>query len=232
MTNSDDQVLTELENLVSKERLQKIDDILSKRTDTLTLVLDNISHLHNISAVIRSAEAFGLTEIHLINDTSQTHNDLSGGVSLGAEKWIKVTRHKNEESLIQFLKDKNFKLVALLPPDKYPDSIPVSTLPFEEPLALMLGNEVSGLRKSLISQADINAYIPMYGFVESFNISVACAITLFCSTINSSEPKLRSSRLSLEKGLEIRKEWIRKSIKQVDLIEKNLVQRLTDGSTN
>ena len=217
----------ELEKLVTDSRISKIETVLDNRTSNLTIVLDNISNLHNISAVIRSVDAFGITDIHLINNDSNSLRDLSDGISLGSEKWVNLIQHKDESELISTLKANNMLLVALLPPDKNNQSIPITQLPFENPLALMFGNEVKGLNDKLIENADISAYIPMYGFVESLNISVACAISLFCSTIATTKPKLRPNRMTKARRLELREEWIRKSIQNVDKIEDNLLKRFS-----
>lgn len=224
--NTERNLFEELEKILTPERISRIDSILDSRTNQITLILDNITHLHNVSAVIRTAEAFGLTDIHLINDRQILSDELSDGISLGTEKWINVYRHKTSIELVQELKTKGFSLVALLPPDKNSSSIPVSLLPFEKPLALMFGNEVNGLGAKLIEAADILAYIPMKGFVESLNISVACAITLFCSTIEKAAPASRTQQLDPKIKNEIRKEWIKKSIQNVDIVERNLKKRL------
>ncbi len=227
-----DLVTAELEKLVTADRLGKIDKILENRTASLTIVLDEITHFHNVSAVMRSAEAFGLLEIYVLGSRDKISNsEFSSGISLGTEKWLNVNYYNSEVDLLKDLRKKNFKLVALLPPDKYENVIPVSTLPFEEPLALMFGNEVSGLRTSLIDEADIKAFIPMKGFVESFNISVACAITLYSSTIEKSNPADRTIALDSETKATTRAKWIRNSIQNVELIERNISKRLLEGNS-
>lgn len=224
-------VKAELEKLITVERSNKIDSVLNNRTSSLTIILDDISHIHNISAVIRSADAFGVLDIHLLFDSSKPNNsEFSDGISLGSEKWVRLHIHTSHEKLIDDLKSKGFSLVALLPPDKFEKTIPVPELPFDQPLALMFGNEVRGLRQELIKAADIHAYIPMYGFVESLNISVACAITLFCSTIEKASPMKRAQSLDHETFEEVRLDWVKKSIQNVDLIERNLVKRFNSAN--
>ena len=222
----DNKIISTLKSFLTKERLTKIENVLDNRTDSLTIVLDHISHEHNISAVIRSADAFGISTIHIINEKQKLHSaDFSEGISLGSEKWINLAHHNNYNDLISHLKSKNYSLVALLPPEKSAKSVPISTLDFEKPLALLFGNEVRGLSNELINQADIHAYIPMFGFAESLNISVSCAIALYSSTISKSMPEKRTKKLDETIWAEMFNDWVRKSVNNVELIEKNLAKR-------
>lgn len=223
-----DIITRELSALITEERKEKINSILDKRTDSITIVLDRISHTHNISAVIRSADAFGISTIHIISDKEKLYSsDFSEGISLGSEKWIQLKYYTSYEDLIKHLRSKDYKLVALLPPEKSEKSIPVSTLPFDTSLALLFGNEVQGLSTELIASSDIHAYIPMYGFAESLNISVSCAITLYSSTISTAIPQKRGLALDTYLRNELYADWVRKSVNNVEVVERNLKQRLS-----
>jgi len=201
---------------LTKNRKKRMLEIVSKRTSWLTVVLEDINHPHNMSAVIRSADAFGLTEIHIIElNTKFTPNP---DVSLGAQQWIKIIKHKDINSCIKTLKDKGFKLLAADPPLKNPDSIRLDQIDVSSPVALIFGNELEGLHPELRQKCDGFFHIPMYGFTESFNVSVAVGITLY---------ELRS-RIGLDKLISEEEQqqlldlWAKKSIREADKILKRL----------
>ena len=121
-----------LEQFLTKKRLRKMDKVLAERTRATTLVLDHVHNPHNISAVIRSADAFGIADIHL----SGLNFEYSKGISLGAERWINLIKHDSVEELIAELKQKDYEFVILEPEEKESTNnikkhLPVYQLPFE-----------------------------------------------------------------------------------------------------
>jgi len=258
-SDMDEQTRRTLLSMLTDERILRIEEVLDRRTSHITILLDRIYHPHNIAAVIRSADAFGLSTIHLIEsekkstspipnskseiDHENTTSDAlkSPGISMGSEKWVQVKRYRETSNAIKELRESGFTLVCLCPPPLYGTSkeklenisslrnrnepICITELPFEEKLCLVFGSELEGLSKELTSEADILAFIPMFGFVESFNISVACAITLFCSTIPKTKPERRTVKLNVEEKGKLRDEWIKQSVPRVDLILPQLEKR-------
>lgn len=237
----DTQIKNTLTSMLSSSRLERIDNVLSFRTSSLTILLDRLHHPHNIAAVLRSADAFGLKTVHLIEPEISSNANKASGISLGTEKWVEVITHKSHKDAVAFLKNNAFKLISLKPPlipnsiesssevgsvDNIPN-LPVTELPFEEKICLMFGSELHGLNEELEAEADLNAHIPMYGFVESFNVSVACAICLFCSTINKTSAHRRAMPLDDNEKEVLKTEWIKKSVSKSDKIIENLEKRLT-----
>ncbi len=233
--------------MLSPERLERIDHVLENRTSSLTILLDRIHHPHNIAAILRSADAFGIRSVHLIESSKNNDKSLdekhiseaqkSPGISMGTEKWVEIVRHSSGREAIQSLKTEGFTIVTLNPPPINPptdnltsngsskDCISITELPFEKKLCLLFGSELEGVDPALEHEADISAYIPMYGFVESFNVSVACAITLFCSVIKKTSPERRTPPLSeTEKGA-LRDKWIKQSIPRSKEVLANLEKR-------
>lgn len=219
--------------MLTPERISRIDEVLDKRTSNLTILLDRIYHPHNIAAVLRSADAFGISTVHLIESEATSKNGISEaqkspGISLGSEKWVNVVRYTSGSDAVSQIKQAGFKIVSLAPPplekmnddssemDSFPTSICVTELPFEEKLCLLFGSELEGIHPDLEGESDIKAFIPMYGFVESFNISVACAITLFCSILKKTSPERRTVKLPEEARHALRDQWIKKSVSRVD----------------
>jgi tRNA (guanosine-2'-O-)-methyltransferase len=226
MTDTEDAADNILEQFILPQRLKRLEDVLVQRSKTLTIVLDRVQNYHNISAVVRSADAFGVAEIHLIGDVFE----YSRKITLGTERWVSLVRHASAEEALPVLKNMGYSLVVLQPENhnaskNLPPSMAVTDLPFEKPLALIFGNEKDGISRIFAEAADVHAYIPMKGFVESLNISVACAICLFCSTIAPTQAIKRTQSLSSDDQQELRSQWLRKGVRRSDVILREVVLR-------
>lgn len=219
-----------LEEMLSEERISRIDNVLAHRTRNITVVLDRVYHEHNISAVLRSADAFGIQKVHLIGKGFSSQR----GISLGTERWVEVEEHEEAKELVDKLKGEAFKLVSLVPPlaknqmgtnkiGKVP--VPVLSLPFDQKLAFVFGSEGEGISEDLYLNCDIPAYIPMFGFVESLNVSVACALTLYSAFIVKGEFEQKAKTLSAEEKCDLRWDWIKKSVTNSDLVISELRKR-------
>ena len=209
-----------LQEFVLPERLERMNQVLAQRSSSLTIVLDRIHHEHNISAVLRSADAFGVSSVQIIGGSFRP----SSGVALGAERWLEIRRFENAAESIAALKQDRFEIVTLQPFEKSfgcLQPVPIFNLPFDRKLALVFGNEVDGVDAQFLEHAQHGAYIPMFGFVESLNISVAAAICLFCSTLPSETAATRRFQgLSQEKQQELRGRWLQRDVRGAELILK------------
>ena len=179
-----------INNIVTERRLEKFKKVAAARTDQIIVVLDEVKNPHNISAVIRSADAFGVSTVLLVDAGDEIYN----GVSKGAEYWVNTVRVKSAQEAFAYLKSRDFDIVVFDAPDSESGAtseipnIPVANLPYgKRNLALVFGNEHNGVGSAFRDKADLRAHIPMLGFVESLNISVACAISLYSSTIQGAE---------------------------------------------
>lgn len=212
--NQEDEKKVSLQEFVLPERLARLKNVLQQRNVGLTLVLDHLHHVHNISAVIRTAEAFGLHRIHFIAEQFELARD----ITKGCQRWLEFVVHKTTADCIAWLRADGFRLVTLDPPREdyeHPISyVPVTGLPFHERLALIFGNEKYGVNPALRAEADIRAYIPMYGFVESFNISVAAGICLFCSTLKEAKLDRQYERVSEEEYQIVMEKWLVGSVRE------------------
>lgn len=211
-----------LKQFLTVERLETLSKVASARTSQLTLLLDDVHKEHNIAAVIRSADAFGLRAVHTLGDYAHNPN-----ISMGAERWVDVISHTSPEAALSHLQGEGFEFVILEPVGADADrpSIPVFNLPFEKKLALIFGNELSGISEPLRQAAHYRAFIPMLGFVESFNISVAVAITLFCSTVDITGSQRKVPPVSESEREEIMRKWLRQDVRNGELILKELETR-------
>lgn len=167
-----ERVIAALRGVVTPERLQRIQEVVEGRTDDLVIVLDRVADPHNSSAVLRSADAFGVQCVHAIVGSHGFR--ASRGVSKGAQRWLDVSRYETAKACARRLKSDGYAIyVAAMDGETTPEE-----LHEEHRLAVVFGNEHRGVSPEMRALADGTFTIPMRGFVESLNISVAAAITL------------------------------------------------------
>lgn len=159
--------------LLTPERQQKIENVAVKRCFDISVVLEGIYDRGNISAVMRTAEGLGFSNFHVIETFEKFKN--ANRVTQGADKWVEVKKWKSTKDAVKYLKDNKIRIcVTSLEASK-----PLHEIDFSTPLALVLGNEKDGVSKEILEAADERVIIPMPGFVQSFNISVAGALCLY-----------------------------------------------------
>lgn len=213
------QALTKyLEGFVSERRRVRLHEVLSERTNHLTVVLEDVYQSHNFSAVLRSADIFGIQQVHFIEN--RNHLKISEDVSMGSTQWLDIHRYKNfdnnsKECLTQ-LKNQGYKIVAT---SLHQNSVTLQELKLDQPMALVFGTELTGISKEVEEMADEFVKLPMYGFTESFNISVCAALCMYelGTRIRSEIPNYH---LSLEEKENIYTDWLKVSIRKQDLIIK------------
>ena len=167
------QIISALEPYVSEARQARIREVLRARTRDVTAVLEDVVNDHNGAAVLRTADALGLMEVHLIPGESSFRP--SRKVAQGAQKWIDMVRHDSVEACYAGLRRRGFELWVSAVRG---DTRPVERIPTDRPVALVFGNEHDGVSPEAMASADGLFHVPMYGFVESLNISVAAALAL------------------------------------------------------
>ncbi len=155
-------------------RLARIEKVLQQRQPDLTLVLANIHDPHNVSAIYRSCDAFGVAEVHLYY-TDTAFPVLGRKTSASARKWVDTVRHSSKEDLFTNLKSKNMQILATSCTEA---AKPLAKWDLTKPTAIIMGNEHSGVAKELAQDIDGEIYIPMRGMIQSFNVSVAAAVLL------------------------------------------------------
>lgn len=161
--------------LITEHRMQKILKVAADRSQSFVPVLENIYDRGNISAVMRSAEAFGFYEIHIIEKGVKFKE--SARVSQGADKWLNIYRWRSTADALSYLKDQGAQIYAthLSKESKQIKDIEMSK---DSSVALIFGNEKDGVTDEALSFCDGNILVPMRGFTQSFNISVAAALCL------------------------------------------------------
>ena len=158
----------------TERRKARLLEVLSHRQPDLTLVLANIHDPHNVSAIYRSCDAFGVSQVNLYY-TNTPFPALGRKTSASARKWVESVRHKDSEALMTRLRGQGMQVLAT---SCTPTARPLREWDFTRPTAVIMGNEHSGVEPELLAAADGELYIPMYGMIQSFNVSVASAIIL------------------------------------------------------
>ncbi len=172
MAGTDD--VAYLATLVSENKRALIENALKYRTRYLTIALEGLTNSHNASAVMRSCDIFGVQDLHII-ESEQAFRSLNT-VAKGASKWVSAQRHGSTKECISQLKKDGYRIVATTPHER---GYTLSELPINQKTALFFGTEITGLSDEVLEQADDFVTIPMFGFTESFNISVSAAICLY-----------------------------------------------------
>ena len=163
-------VCAALEPLLGDERRARIEATLDARLAGLTLLIENLHDPHNGAAVLRSAEAFGLGTVHVVEAAERFR--FSSDVSQGCEKWLDVERHATFEAARTRLHAAGFLLYAAVPGA----ATSLEALDFTRPAAIVVGNEHAGLTAAAVAGADVPFSIPMMGMTRSLNLSVAAAL--------------------------------------------------------
>lgn len=161
---------------MTPERHERLTSVLNKRQPDLTVVLENVFDPHNISAVMRTCDAVGIQDIYILNNKIPRHKKWGARSSSSAAKWLSIHQFTEAEACFQELRKHYRKIYTT---HLSSDAVSLHELNLAEPVALVFGNEHSGVSDEIIALADGNFIIPQVGIIKSLNISVACAVTLY-----------------------------------------------------
>lgn len=161
---------------MTPERNDRLTAVLNKRQPDLTVVLENVFDPHNISAVMRTCDAVGIQDIYILNHKIPPHRKWGAKSSSSAAKWLTIHQFTDAAECFAAVR-KHYKKVYTT--HLATDAVTLHQLELTEPVALVFGNEHSGVSDEIIAMADGNFIIPQVGIIKSLNISVACAVTLY-----------------------------------------------------
>lgn len=224
MSNYNTDLYDFLKSLISENRLAKIEDIVNMRTRYITVVVEDIYQPHNASAVMRSAECFGIQDLHVIENKNKYTP--SKEITKGASKWLTLHHHNGQEnntlSCIRELKKQGYRILATTPHEKSHMIGDVDVT--KGKIALFFGTELDGISDEVRAEADEFVRIPMFGFTESFNISVSAALCL-AELRNKIQKDGVDWQLSDDEKAELKLEWVKNTIQRVELIEEEFRKR-------
>ncbi|OPB87037.1 TrmH family RNA methyltransferase [Elizabethkingia ursingii] len=201
-----------MKGFLTEERLSKIEKYAEESSDFVLPVLENIYQFRNAAAIIRSVEACGFHKIAALEEENVFNPNIR--VARGADTWMQVEKMPKTMSSLQQIRDKGYKILAVSP-EKNAVSLPEYEL--KEPVALIFGTEMEGVSQEVLDFADETLIIPMYGFTQSFNVSVAAAICMY----ELKQKLLKSDidyKLSDEKKLAMKIRWAVNSARSGDEI--------------
>lgn len=221
-SNTKNILVEHLESFLLEERALLIRKVLSQRTRHIAVCLENIYQSQNASAVLRSSEAFGLQDVHIVEASNSFQ--INPDVVRGSDKWLTLSRYQGSNATldaISRLKSNGYRIVATSP---HVDGVSLDDFDVEKgKAAIFFGNEHSGISQFVLDNADEFLYIPMRGFTESFNISVAAGMT-----VHALRNKLDKSAVewNLTKGesIDLHLSWLMKAVKRSDLTIKRFLE--------
>ncbi|MBR1550626.1 MAG: RNA methyltransferase [Bacteroidales bacterium] len=200
-------------SLISDNKRALFDRLAPLRTRHLAVALEDIYQSHNAAAVLRSCDCFGVQDVHVV-EANNAFNP-AGDVAVGSSKWVDYYSYPDTPSAYARLHSLGYRIVATTP---HNDDTLINDLDISQPTVLVFGTELTGLSPKAIDLADAYVKIPMFGFTESFNISVCAALSLFALT-----SRLRASNdihwhLSPEEILDLKLHWCSQAIRDGEAV--------------
>lgn len=223
----DEGLINYLSSFITPERKHTFAKVLAFRTRYLCVVLEDIYQSHNASAVLRTCDCFGIQDIHIIENRNEYN--INPDVTLGSNKWLNIYRynHKDDNTAdaINSLKAKGYRIVATTPHQR--KEAPLANFDLNKgKAALVFGSELKGISEVVKQHADEFLMIPMFGFTESFNISVSAAIILN-ELMNKLHRTSVNWMLSQDEKQEILLHWLKKTIKHPELLEQEYYKTIS-----
>ena len=202
-----------------EKRIARFEDVLENRTRKFTVALENIYQPHNTSAVLRSCDCFGIQDVHIIENDHEY--EVNPDIALGSAQWLTVNRYNktgnNTVECINNLKSQGYKVYGTTP---HTNDQLISEIPADQKTALVFGTEQHGLSDIAMENVDGYVKIPMYGFTESFNISVSVALCLHEYSERMRKVEGYSWKITEEEKDELMVKWLCNSIKSSELLVK------------
>ncbi|PKP01511.1 MAG: rRNA methyltransferase [Bacteroidetes bacterium HGW-Bacteroidetes-6] len=218
--NRIDELIAFLQPFITEKRFDRISEIAAQRTEYITVVLENLYQGHNASAVLRTCDCFGVLNIHAIESVNRFSPNEE--IALGAEKWLNINHYTSSNGIADaysLLRNKGYAIAATTP---HGNPISIEDIPVNKPLALVFGTEKDGLSAEALKQADFTVALPMYGFTESFNISVSAALFLQKVTDKMIQSKINRS-LPIEEQKFLIANWILKTVRDPEGLMRNFL---------
>ena len=206
------------EAILTPHKVELFNRVAQERTRYIAVVLEDLFQEHNASAVLRTCECFGIQDVYAIEDRYKYA--LQRKTARGAGQWVDLHRYTERgratEDCLRALKYRGYKIVATSP---HAHAYTPQSLPLNEPVALCFGTERLGLSEGLLEQADYHVKIPMYGFTESFNLSVSVALLLqvLKERINASTLPWQ---LTSDEQTHLKIEWCKRMLNGGEMLEK------------
>jgi tRNA (guanosine-2'-O-)-methyltransferase len=199
-------IIEKLADFVSEPRKQRIENVISGKLNSIQLAIESPSDLNNALATVRTSEALGISQVHIITPEADARG--IRGITQGAFYWLTLSFYQNFNEFIQGIRDQDFLLAGGLPTaHRYLEDVPV-----DKKICLLMGNEQRGLSAAALAECDIHYKIPMFGMSESLNLSVSAAISLYDLTTRKRHQSGKLSDLTAEEILNTRAHFYLNSV--------------------
>lgn len=209
-----------LEEYLLPQRLERLEEVLANRVVSVTLVLENLHKDYNISAILRTCESFGIQDIHVVPQPGE--GKVFRTITQGCHKWLTIHRHENVSTCLGMLKEQGFRILAGAFNE---NAAPLECTDFSGKLALVFSNELEGANPEVLDQVDGFFIIPMSGFSQSLNVSVAAGIVINHVLRYKREKGEELERVSPDKAERILEDWVKKSVRNSDEVLRELRSR-------
>lgn len=208
-----------LEPMLTPERIARIDGVLAARLGSITAAVEDTYDPHNAAATLRTCEALGLQELHVIEP--QLRFSAAKGVTRGAHRWLDMHRWPSADTAVEALHARGFRVYATLPDA----NVSIEDVDVSRPVAVIFGNEHDGVSQTAIAACDASITVPMFGFTESFNLSVTVGLAMSRLAMRRREALGAQGDLDEARRLRLRARWFALRIRAVV----NIVERTLNG---
>jgi len=214
------QLFEYLQSYLTDHRRDLFNKVITLRTRHFTVATEDVYHLHNTSAVIRTCDVFGIQDLHVVE--KQLGKRIEKEIAMGAQKWVNLFRYDTITDCMDTLRNNGYQIIATTP---HGDSQLLHDFDVSIKSAFFFGKESDGLSDTVLNAADGLLKIPMHGFTESLNISVSVAIILQTVVTNLKQTNV-NWQLSEKEQHEILFQWTKDTIKSVDEIMERYNEKL------
>jgi len=226
MKTFEETLLEQLYDIITPNKVELFDRLAPLKTEYLTVVLENIFQEHNASAVLRTCESFGIQSLHVIEQ--QREYKVQRDIARGAGRWVDMHHYNDENATvtcIKALKEKGYRILATTP---HEDDCTIDNVSLDQPMALVFGTEGDGISQEVMDMADGFVKIPMYGFTESFNISVSAAVSMYAlrTRLEKSEANWKMTDAQL---VDLKIKWCERIIPHGHMVVPELKKRLAEN---
>jgi tRNA (guanosine-2'-O-)-methyltransferase len=220
-----DEVVRRLAPFLSEERRRRIESVLGGRTYAVATVVDGLANSGNVSAVMRTAEALGFQRFDLVAGAAPFKH--SRRTTQGAQKWLDVHVWPDPDACVGALKADGYRVVAAHLDAR---AEPIDSIDFSGRTALVFGNELSGVSERMLGLADARCIVPITGFAQSYNISVAAAMALYRAWQDRTARLGRCGDLSEADRERLRAEFHVRALRNAPaILERSIREEASDG---
>lgn len=206
MQNDQDRLIHELFSYVTPAKQEKMKQVVRHRTRHVTVMIEDIFQPHNANAILRTCELFGVQDVHIVEQSNKFR--VVSAIAMGAAKWLDLHRYTSSSDAVGVLKRAGYRIVATVPSKQ---AVSIDQISLDNKLVLIFGTEEQGIMPETMQHVDEYVTIPMYGFTQSFNVSVSVALCVH-SIISRLQHHTVEWRLNPQEQHEVLLCWLKRCV--------------------